>query len=164
MEFYHNAIEIRREVTEWMLRDFGYSRNAKSIRLVIREIEPQDQTTIDGIFAKYGRSLNKEFETVYPDWFVDSEREVILNILADMIQYITTANSVYATKDFEFDLRRKYQDLAITCCFRLYQELQYIRQVFKIDLNKWRPLFEKLDKEIDLLKGWRQADNKRRKK
>lgn len=164
MEFYKNAIRIRHEVTNWLLKDFGYNRNPKSIRHTIKGIEADDQEIIDAIFSKYGRSLNKEFETVYPDWFVEFEREAIVKILNELVYHITFANSIYAVKDFEFDLRRKDQDAAISCCYCLYQELQYIRQTFCIDLNKWQSIFDMIDKEVDLLKDWRQSDNKRRPK
>ena len=34
---------------------------------------------------------------------------------------------------------------------------------FDTDLNRFVPFLEAVEKEIDLLKGWRQSDNKKRK-
>ena len=72
------------------------------------------------------------------------------------------ANTLYVSKGnrTEYELRRAYQDKAIGCCFVLYQELQYIISMFGTDLNKFIPILESIEKEVDLLKGWRQSDNK----
>lgn len=162
MEFYKNAICIRKDITNWMLKDFGTTRNKKSIQKVIKDIADEDKKTIDDIFLKYGKNPNKEFQSEYPSWFVDYEREVLFRILQEMIENITRANSIYVSKGniTEYELRRAYQDKAIGCCYVLYQELQYIVAVFGTDLNKFIPILEKIEKEVDLLKGWRQSDNK----
>lgn len=54
MEFYKNAIRIRQRLTDWMLRDFGTKRNRRSVKQIIKEIDPTDQYVIDSIFEKYG--------------------------------------------------------------------------------------------------------------
>lgn len=164
MEFYKNAIELRKYLTNWLLRDFGMSRNTKSVNQVIKNIDEKDKKVIDDIFRKYDKTPNHEFRSEYPEWFVTFERDVIIQILQEMVANITSANSIYATKDFEFDMRRKYQDEAIICCYKLYQELQYIISIFNTDLNKFVPIIEMIEKEVDLLKGWRQSDNKAKKK
>ena len=35
MEFYKNAIRMRNDLTDWLLRDFGTKRNKKNINRVI---------------------------------------------------------------------------------------------------------------------------------
>lgn len=162
MQFYKTAIYIRQELTDWMLRDFGTTKNKKSVKQVIKDISPEDQQVIDEIFMKYGKSPNKEYQGEYPQWFMDHEREVILKILQELVENITRANTLYVSKGnrTEYELRRAYQDKAIGCCFVLYQELQYIISMFGTDLNKFIPILESIEKEVDLLKGWRQSDNK----
>lgn len=39
MQFYKTAIYIRQELTDWMLRDFGTTKNKKSVKQVIKEKE-----------------------------------------------------------------------------------------------------------------------------
>ena len=166
MEFYKNAIELRKAITMWMLRDFGTRRNTRSVTRVIKDIEEADKLVIDDIFAKYGKSPNHEFQSEYPSWFVDFERNIIMKILQSLIYNITMANSIYPTDDFlneEYALRRKYQDVAISECYSLVQELQYIVACLDININKLQSIFDKIEKEVDLLKGWRQSDNKKRK-
>ena len=167
MEFYKNAIRMRVDLTNWLLRDFGVKRNPRSVNQVIKTIDETDQKTIDEIFAKYGKFPNHEFESEYPEWFVDFEREVIIKILQELIENITSANSIYPSKEFlheEYGKRREFQNKAICNCYTLYQELQYITACFKTDVNKFVPFLESIEREVDLLKGWRQSDNSRRKK
>lgn len=166
MEFYKNAIRMRTSLTTWLLRDFGTKRNARSVNQVIKNIESSDQVIIDEVFRKYNRTPNHEFQSEYPGWFVEYEREIIVGILQKLIENITSANSIYPTDAFlntEYATRRTFQDKAICNCYTLYQELQYIASCFNTDLNKLIPFLETIEKEVDLLKGWRQSDNKKRK-
>lgn len=59
MEFYKNAIRLRVDITNWMLRNFGIKRNARSVNQVIKNIDVEDQKIIDSIFEKYGKTPNK---------------------------------------------------------------------------------------------------------
>ena len=162
MQFYKTAIDIRKELTIWMMKEFGTTRNKKSVRQVIKNINDNDQQTIDEIFARYGINSRKEFQTEYPDWFMQFEKETIMRILQELVENITRANSIYVSKGnrTEYELRRMYQDKAIGCCYVLYQELQYIIAVFGTDLNRFVRILENIEREVDLLKGWRQSDNK----
>lgn len=163
MEFYKNAIRIRQRLTDWMLRDFGTKRNRRSVKQIIKEIDPTDQYVIDSIFEKYGKTPNQEFQSEFPEWFIRFEQEKLVGLLHDLIFNITAANSIYAVYTFEMDLRREYQDKAIANCYQLYSELQYILSTVYTDANNYIPLLESIDKEIDLLKNWRRSDNKTRK-
>ena len=162
MEFYKNAIRIRRDLTDWLMRDFGTRKNTRSVRQIIKDIDPEYQQLIDGIFEKYGKTPNKEYQSQFPDWFVSYEKEIIVRILQELILHITKANTIYVQNMHEYEMRRGYQTEAISDCYCIYQELQYIAAVFDIDLNYLIPILEDIEKEIDLLKGWRQSDNKRK--
>lgn len=86
----------------------------------------------------------------------------MIRLLQELVENITRANSIYVSVGniTEYELRRAYQDKAIGCCYVIYQELQYIVSVFGTDLNYLIPILESIEKEVDLLKGWRQSDNK----
>ena len=120
MQFYKTAITIRKELTIWLLKDFGTRRNAKSVNQVIKDITPEEQAQIDAIFARYGRTSRRTYQSEYPDWFVEFERKIISENLAEMVTNITQANSIFPYFAFEWDLRRKYQDMAICNCYKLY--------------------------------------------
>lgn len=105
MQFYKTAITIRKELTIWLLKDFGTRRNAKSVNQVIKDITPEEQAQIDEIFARYGRSSRRTYQSEYPDWFVEFERKIISENLAEMVTNITQANSIFPYFAFEWDLR-----------------------------------------------------------
>lgn len=60
-------------------------------------------------------------------------------------------------------MRREFQTMAICNCKDIEQVLQGIRVDFRIDINKLDKFFDMSKREVDLLKGWRQSDNKARK-
>lgn len=163
MEFYKNAWRIRTELTLWMAKDFGLARRPRSVQKVIKDISLEDKATIDEIFVRYGKNPNKEYSSQYPQWFIDFEINRFMSILSELIDKITSANSIYPVKESEADLRRCYQDEAIGCCYRLYQELQYFIGIIDTDLNYLVNLLEAIEREIELLKGWRTSDNKKKK-
>lgn len=160
MQFYKNAILLRKELTNWMFRNFGTTRHKKHIAQAVKGIDEADEKAIEEILEKYNKGT--KFQSEYPDWFVNFEREVLLKLLQELVENITRANSIYVSVGniTEYELRRSYQDKAIGCCYVLYQELQYIANVFGTDLNYLIPILESIEKEVDLLKGWRQSDNK----
>ena len=47
IQFYKTAITIRKELTIWLLKDFGTRRNAKSVNQIIKDITPEEQAQRD---------------------------------------------------------------------------------------------------------------------
>lgn len=73
---------------------------------------------------------------------------------------VRAANSIYPINQDEYFLRRDHQNQAIINCEQLLSELQYIVNVFDVDINNYRQYVEGIDREISLIKKWRQTDNK----
>lgn len=166
MEFYKNAIRMNQELVTWMMRNFGTQRNPRSVNQVIKNISEDDQKTIDNIFSKYGQSPNHEFVSEFPKWYVDRKRKRLLDLCDELIENITNANSIYPTEEFlheEYAMRREFQTMAICNCKDIEQVLHGIRVDFRIDINKLDKFLDMSKHEVDLLKGWRQSDNKARK-
>lgn len=92
-----------------------------------------------------------------------AERKFLIKYSCKIIKNIVSANSIFPTSDAELELRRNLQDKAIANCYAIFQEIAFIKDFFKGDLNYLTKLFETLQREIHLLKGWRQGDNKYRK-
>ena len=63
MQFYKTAITIRKELTIWLLKDFGTRRNAKSVNQVIKDITPEEQARLDN-----GLITKAEIEAQYKSW------------------------------------------------------------------------------------------------
>ena len=87
-------------------------------------------------------------------------RENILLILRNLINNITSANTIYAVNESEVEDRRRYQTEAIANCEQLLQEMQYVISVLPCDINKFMPYVGLIEEEIKLLKGWRKSNSK----
>jgi hypothetical protein len=143
LEFYHTARKLRKDLTEFVRREFGvHSRNN-------------------------AKRMNPELpDDYYDEDIVEFGRNVRL-ALRNMMWNITGANSIYARGKpgdpvFEAEMvrRRQYQDAAIINCQQLIQEMQFAEDSLPVDANKFIPYVKELGKEIMLLKGWRKSDNK----
>lgn len=73
---------------------------------------------------------------------------------------VRAANSIYPTTLHEYEKRREYQNNAIIDCELLLKELQRVVDIFNVDLNLYGKYVAAIDREIGLIKKWRQRDNK----
>lgn len=149
---------LRFEITDLLLRDFGYSQKKANDRMQrIFGGKPYEELTEDQQ-KHYGRRIgrNEGFE----NWFVGYQRDTIMDCIRKTTEYIFSANSIYPTNLAEFEERRMFQNKAIGQCYRLLQELQYTVEILPVNVNKYARFVEGVEKEIRLLKGWRKRDNK----
>ena len=51
-----------------------------------------------------------------------------------------------------------YQNAAIVNCEQLINELQRVVEIFDVDLNLYNRYVKAIDREIGLIKRWRQRD------
>ena len=160
MEFFHNAISLRKKMTELLMRDFGVKQFKRNIKFVenVEDFSDEDKILVEEVFDKYG--LNYCFLDEYPAWLIEKERLYFLDILRDMMKNIVKANSIYPVSMAEYCERRNYQNNAIGACEDLLQEMQYILTIVPVDAEKYMPYVEMIEREIALLKGWRKSDNK----
>ena len=160
LEFYHNAIMLRREITMLLLRDFGIKDKVRSVKSLygVPGMEPEDEQKFREIVEKY--EMKATIIEEYPAWLIDKMRNNIMNILHNMIMNITQANTIYPVCESEFYDRRNFQNHAIGNCEQLLQEMQYIISIIPVDAQKYIQYVEMIEKEIALLKGWRKSDNK----
>jgi hypothetical protein len=138
LEFYHNARLLRRELTMLVLRDFG--------------------------IHKRGEAFKKETGSEQPTGFYDELlQEFSTNIrqsLRNLMLNITAGNSIYPVTPEELSTRRMYQNAAIINCEQLLQELLYCADVMPVKASIFEPYIEKIEFEINLLKGWRKSNSK----
>lgn len=157
-EVFHHLYKTRREITDLLLRDFGYSRKKAENRLAklfggrnYMELTEAEQARYRYMYQKYDS---------FDNWFVCDERQVIVDCLRDITKEVFIANSIYPTCYEELVQRRIHQDEAIGQCNRLMQELQYAIETLPVDVNSYLRFSEMIQTEINLIKGWRKADNK----
>jgi hypothetical protein len=73
---------------------------------------------------------------------------------------VRSANTLYPTSLHEYETRRDYQNSAIINCENLIKELQHVVDIFDVDVNIYGRYIKAIDREIGLIKKWRQRDNK----
>ena len=139
------ANEIRFVFTTIMFRDFWI----------------KDETNV--IRKKY--KIRSEDDAYYDDyvWLLEEEKKILTVMLANLTTNLTAANSIYPTNENELKGRRTYQNRAICNLYELKSELQYIVQIFNVDVNKYVEYTDMLDMEIGYIKCWRKSNKKFRK-
>ena len=149
---------LRYEITDLLLRDFGYNPKKAEERLRRmfggKSYDELDESQREHYKKRENR--NRGFE----EWFIGYQRDTVMNCLQKATEYIFSANSIYPTNVTEYERRRMFQNEAIGQCYRLLQEFQYTVEILPVDLNKYSRFISGVEKEIQLLKGWRKADNK----
>ena len=157
-EVFHHLTKLRREITDLLLRDFGYSFEKAEKRLEKRfsnrpyaDLTDQEKAVYDRLKARW---------TAFDEWFIKDERQVIIDCLREITKEVYIANSIYPTCPEELVQRRIHQDEAVGQCYRLTQELQYAIETLPVDVNTYLRFGESIQTEINLIKGWRKSDNK----
>ena len=139
-----HAVDMRNKLTELAIRGFGI----KNLERVARR---------KYIFGQ------KKAESVSKYIFLLANHKNRFDFLsAQVVEYTRAANAIYPRSLSECDLRREYQDRALVACEQLVSEMQQIVEVFDVDLNRYKPYVETIDREIGLIKSWRQSDNRLR--
>ena len=146
-EVFHHLYKLRREITDLLLRDFGYSYEKGDKRLVkmfggrnYTELTETEQERYDRLKQKYAS---------FDDWFVYDERQVIVDCLREITKEVFIANSIYPTCYEELVQRRLHQDEAIGQCYRLAQELQSAIETLPVDVNAYLRFGEMIQTEIN---------------
>ena len=157
-EVFHHLYKTRKEVTDLLLRDFGYDleRAEKKVEKMFggrryEELTPEEKVRYDKLKAK-----NEAFDT----WFIEDERKCVVDCLREITKEVFMANNIYPTVMKELVERRLCQDRAVGQCYRLTQELQYAIETLPVDVNKYTRFADMIQTEINLFKGWRKSDNK----
>lgn len=160
VEFYNNAILLRKQITIFLLKDFGMKDKVRNLNnfTSIRNITENDKILLEEFMTKY--KLSSKIYEEYPVWFLEEERRNIIHLLNELLYDIVHANTIYVRSVSEYKTRRKYQTKAISICELLLQEFQYLIDILPININKLEYYIELIIKEIALLKGWRKSDNK----
>lgn len=157
-EVYHHLAKMRREITDLLLRDFGYSE-AKAQRKIERTFGGRSYDDLTEKEKAHYDKLVKRNEA-FDEWYIIDQRKIITDCLRDITKEIYIANSIYPTCKEELIRRRIHQDEALGQCYRLLQELQYAVEMLPVDVNIYLRFALNVETEINLIRGWRKSDNK----
>lgn len=139
------AEELRAAIKDYMIRNFG---------IKTRYMERLMSIDVNDTYKIY----------------LKNHKQTIDAIMAKISSLVRGANSIYPRAKSEYDLRRQYQTAAISNCEMLVTEIQSVVEYFKkverdiagfhIDANTGRRSIKAVSKEIELIKKWRQKDNR----
>lgn len=73
---------------------------------------------------------------------------------------LRAARSLFPTSMHEYEIRRDYLNAGIVNCNQIINSLQRVVGRFNVDLNAYGRYSKAIDREIELIKRWRQRDNK----
>lgn len=160
-EVFHHLHKLRKEMTDLLLRNFGYD-SAKATKQLLKKFgkETIEELSEDQKNA-YDR-LKVKTES-FDRWFIESERDTVINCLRQITKEVYLANSIYPTEEFKSELeeRQLHQSLAIGHCYDLVQELQYAIETLPVDINKYTYFGNEIQTQINLIRGWKKSDRKR---
>ena len=126
------SIELHDMLILLMQRGFG----VKDVNSFVRKKYAYGEISEEN-FAKY-RELMRSFKSK-------------INQCASLItSNVRAANTIYPRTMHEYETRRD--------CEQLINELQRVVEIFDVDLNLYNRYVKAIDREIGLIKRWRQRD------
>ena len=108
---------------------------------------------------EYGDASGYDYERYF--YLLYNYKSRLEMIAATIVNNIRAANSIYPKNLHECEVKRDYQNAAIANCEQLISELQRIIDIFDVDVNVYIRYSKAIDREIDLIKRWRQKGNAR---
>lgn len=106
----------------------------------------------------YGKDKTENFAKYR--YLMQNLKTQIDKIASTMTNNLRAAYSIFPTSLHELEKRRDYQNMAIANCEQLRKELQHAVEIFDVDINIYGASIIAINREIGLIKKWRQGDNK----
>ena len=137
-----HADNVHDMLLELMQRDFGI----KDLAILVRK--------------KYLFGKTQESDYKYYVMVMNQSKTRIDYLSRQLIASVRAANVLYPVSEAELDRRRDYQNNAIASCEQIKSELQRVVDIFEVDINIYARYFQAINREVHLIKTWRQRDNK----
>ena len=157
--YFHHAYTVMEKVVKYILSDFGTTKTYRDLHVFAykAKMSSDDKEKFKELVEKY----HLELETSYPEYIFCYFRESILEHCKEMISLISKAHTMYPNSAYEFNVRRQYQTDAISACYDMKHLMQIAIKIFNSNnLEKFVPIVNDIDKEIEYLKTWRKDCNK----
>ena len=105
----------------------------------------------------YGKDKTENFE-LYRYLLQNSKSSIDMTSRL-LTKPLVAAQRIYPTSMAELEQRRAFLNNAIGNCNQLIFDIQEAVTRFDVDINKFDSYQHVIDREIDLIKKWRQKDN-----
>ncbi len=157
-EVFHHLAKMRKEVTDFLLMDFGYSED-KAKKKVQHQFGGRSREELTDAEKERYDKIKKRMEA-FNEWFIEDERKAVTDCLRNIGRCIFSANANIPQYRQELVERRILQDEALGYLETLKQELQYTIETLPVDINKYVRFSDMIEQEIKLIKAWRKSDNR----
>lgn len=141
-EVIYHAKVMRDDFNQLVLRNFG-----------IKDVGPIARRKY--ILGKDNIENRDKYECL-----LDEYRGAIVRCAARVVQDVSAANAIYPKNIGDYNMRRAYQNDALAQCRQLIVEIQNVVDTFDVDVNDYIYYSDAISREIDLIKRWRQTDNR----
>jgi hypothetical protein len=150
---------MEKDIIFLLLHDFGVKNRSREPDFYCRilKMSDEDRQAFKELCEKYQIT---RITDDFPEWLIRRYRDEVLDILAKIKRNIRDANEVYPYFEAEFWDRRKYQDDAIRACGELYDIFTLCKGTLPIDADRYERFVQRIEYEVNLLKGWRKSDNR----
>ena len=157
-EAQHNLYILRKEVTNLVVADFGFSEEKYLEQMERYRAAHRSAENVDEVCARWQEKCEG-----FKVWYVDEEGRAILDLMRSIQTEFGVAHSVFPSRThaklLEFLQRRWHMNRAIGYCYALKQDIQYAIETLSVDIKKFEWFADRIDREIALIRGVRQASN-----
>ena len=136
--------ELHSMMIELMQRNFGIKDVDRFVRM------------------EYARGKMDSEDVEYFYALLRNSKQRIDQTASMLTDNLRAAKSIYPVFMEEYHKRRAYLNAGISNCEQLINRLQHVVKIFNVDLNIYNRYIQAIDREIELIKRWRQRDNKLR--
>ena len=148
LEYYHQANELYKDMTQLLLRNFGIKTKKKGLA-----ISSTEKAAVIAAFPYMEEAFLRmdQLEAAatlweYSGWLINHYRQHILSRLESLLDNISDA---YRSKG---ERRKAFRRKALNDREKLIQLLQRVMTVLPVDVNKLIPYVDRIDRIIELLK------------
>lgn len=142
LEVIDHSVKVRGMLTELCSRDLGI----KDILHVAR--------------MNYAFGIDQREDLSKYMYEIRHSKEKLIDLGGQIEGYVRAANSIIPKFLYECKMRREFQTRALASCEQVVSELQHIVGTFKVDINSFKQYIVAIDRQEELIKKWRQADNR----
>lgn len=148
LEYYHQANDLYKDMTQLLLRNFGIKTKKKELAIsstekaaVIAAFPYMEEAFLRMDQLEAAATLRE-----YSGWLINHYRQHILTRLESLLDNISDA---YRSKG---ERRKAFRRKALNDYEKLIQLLQRVMTVLPVDVNKLIPYVDRIDRIIELLK------------
>lgn len=151
-EVFHHLYKIRREMTNFLIRDFAYDINKANHNLLktfgVQKFEELSESN------RLAYHNQRERLDKFHNWFIINERKAIIDNIRNINKELIIAEYITINSELSKEQFLYHKTEAIGWCYQLLQELQYIIETLPVDVNKFLSYSTLIQTEISLIKNW----------